>query len=143
MIKKMAKGFSKQLSSLAFSLQKTYERILNSKPSLMIVAGVVIAASLFLFAGGIYDLLIHPVVAIVGSSGRIISFYPYGITDQFLSESLIVMVFYALGVLGFLIAYRSTKHAYSPRIAYRYLLVGFALLLISFVLLEQNLLASF
>jgi hypothetical protein len=139
----MAKGFSKQLSSLAFSLQKTYERILNSKPSLMIVAGVVIAASLFLFAGGIYDLLIHPVVAIVGSSGRIISFYPYGITDQFLSESLIVMVFYALGVLGFLIAYRSTKHAYSPRIAYRYLLVGFALLLISFVLLEQNLLASF
>ena len=143
MIKKMAKGFSKQLSSLAFSLQKTYERILNSKPSLMIVAGVVIAASLFLFAGGIYDLLIHPVVAIVGSSGRIISFYPYGITDQFLSESLIVMVFYALGVLGFLIAYRSTKHAYSPRVAYRYLLVGFALVLISFVLLEQNLLASF
>ena len=139
----MAKGFSKQLSSLAFSLQKTYERILNSKPSLMIVAGVVIAASLFLFAGGIYDLLIHPVVAIVGSSGRIISFYPYGITDQFLSESLIVMVFYALGVLGFLVAYRSTKHAYSPRVAYRYLLVGFALLLISYILLEQNLLASF
>ena len=139
----MAKGFSKQLSSLAFSLQKTYERILNSKPSLMIVAGVVIAASLFLFAGGIYDLLIHPVVAIVGSSGRIISFYPYGITDQFLSESVIVMVFYALGVLGFLIAYRSTKHAYSPRVAYRYLLVGFALLLISYILLEQNLLASF
>ena len=139
----MAKGFSKQLSSLAFSLQKTYERILNSKPSLMLVAGVVVAVSLFLFAGGIYDLLIQPVVAIVGSSGRIISFYPYGITDQFLSESVIVMVFYALGVVGFLVAYRSTKHAYSPRVAYRYLLVGFALLLISFLLLEQNLLASF
>jgi hypothetical protein len=143
MSKNMAKGFSKKLSSIAFSLQKTYERILNSKPSLMLVAGVVVAASLFLFAGGIYDLLIQPVVAIVGSSGRIISFYPYGITDQFLSESVIVMVFYALGVLGFLVAYRSTKHAYSPRVAYRYLLVGFALLLISFVLLEQNLLASF
>ncbi|TRO45891.1 hypothetical protein E2P65_06755 [Candidatus Bathyarchaeota archaeon] len=139
----MAKGFSKKLSSFTFSLQKTYERILNSKPSLMLVAGVVVAASLFLFAGGIYDLLIQPVVAIVGSSGRIISFYPYGITDQFLSESVIVMVFYALGFLGFLVAYRSTKHAYSPRVAYRYLLVGFALLLISYVLLEQNLLASF
>ena len=139
----MAKSFSKKLSSFTFSLQKTYERILNSKPSLMLVAGVVVAASLFLFAGGIYDLLIQPVVAIVGSSGRIISFYPYGITDQFLSESVIVMVFYALGFLGFLVAYRSTKHAYSPRVAYRYLLVGFALLLISYVLLEQNLLASF
>jgi hypothetical protein len=139
----MAKGFNKKLSSFTFSLQKTYERILNSKPSLMLVAGVVVAASLFLFAGGIYDLLIQPVVAIVGSSGRIISFYPYGITDQFLSESVIVMVFYALGFLGFLVAYRSTKHAYSPRVAYRYLLVGFALLLISYVLLEQNLLASF
>ena len=138
----MAKG-NKQVSSLAFSLQKAYERLLNSKPSLLVIAGLAVAASLFLFGGGIYDLLIKPAVAYIGSSGRIIAFYPYGITDQFLSESIIVMVYYALGVSGFLVAYQSTKHAYNPRVGYRYLLVGVALVLISYLLLEQQLLASF
>ncbi len=138
----MAKSFSKQLSSLAFSLQKTYERILTAKPSLFVVATAVVAASLFLFAGGVYDLLIQPIVAIVGSTGRIISFYPYGISEQLLLESIIIMIFYAMGVVGFLVAYRSTKYAYNPRQAYRFLLVGCALLLLAYLLLEQNLLAS-
>ena len=139
----MAKGFSKQLSSLSFSLQKAYERILTAKPSLFVVGAAAVALSLFLFAGGIYDLLIQPVVAIIGSSGRIITFYPYGITDQLLLESIIIMIFYAMGVAGILVAHRSTKHAYNPRYAYRFLLVGCALLLIAYLLLEQNLLNSF
>ncbi len=139
----MAKGFSKQLSSLAFSLQKTYEKIITAKPSLFVVAISVVAASLFLLGGGIYDILIQPIVAIVASGGRIISFYPYGITEQLLLESVIIMVFYAMGFAGFIIAYRSTKYAYSPRQAYRFLLVGCVLLIISYVLVEQNLIASF
>ena len=139
----MAKGFSKQLSSLAFSLQKTYEKIITAKPSLFVVVISVVAASLFLLGGGIYDILIQPIVAIVASGGRIISFYPYGITEQLLLESVIIMVFYAMGFTGFIIAYRSTKYAYSPRQAYRFLLVGCVLLLISYVLVEQNLIASF
>ncbi len=139
----MAKGFSKQLSSHAFSLQKTYEKILTAKPSLFVVAISVVAASLFLLGGGIYDILIQPIVAIVASGGRIISFYPYGITEQLLLESVIIMVFYAMGFAGFIIAYRSTKYAYSPRQAYRFLLVGCVLLIISYVLVEQNLIASF
>jgi len=139
----MAKDFSKQISSLAFSLQKTYEKIITAKPSLLIVAVSVVAVSLFLFAGGIYNIMIQPIVAIIGAGGQIISFYPYGISDQLLLESVIIMVFYALGVSGFIIAYRSTKYAYSPRQAYRSLLVGVALLLIAYLLLEQNLIASF
>jgi len=134
---------SKRISGLAFSLQKTYERILTAKPSLFVVGILVVGASLFLLGGGIYDVLIQPIVAIVASGGRIISFYPYGITEQLLLESVIIMVFYAMGFAGFLIAYRSTKYAYSPRQAYRFLLVGCILLLISYVLVEQNLLASF
>jgi len=134
---------SKRASSITFSLQKFYERLLNAKPSLWIIAVIVVGVSLFLFAGGVYDLLIQPIVAIVGSTGRIISFYPYGITDQLLLESIIIMIFYAMGVTGFIIAYRSTKHASNPRQAYRFLLVGVALLLVAYILLEQNLLASF
>ena len=139
----MAKGFSKQISSLAFSLQKTYEKIITAKPSLFVVAVSAVAASIFLLGGGIYDILIQPIVAIVASGGRIISFYPYGITEQLLLESVIIMVFYAMGFAGFIVAYRSTKYAYSPRQAYRFLLVGAVLLLIAYVLVEQNLLASF
>ena len=134
---------SKRISGLAFSLQKTYERILTAKPSLFVVGILVVGASLFLLGGGIYDFLIQPIVAIVASGGRIISFYPYGITEQLLLESVIIMVFYAMGFAGFLIAYRSTKYAYSPRQAYRFLLVGVVLLLIAYVLVEQNLLSSF
>jgi hypothetical protein len=134
---------SKRISSLAFSLQKTYERILSAKPSLFIAGILAVAASLFLLGGGIYDILIQPIVAIVASGGRIISFYPYGITDQLLLESIIIMIFYAMGFAGFLIAYRSTKYAYSPRQAYRFLLVGVVLLLIAYIMVEQNLLANF
>ena len=134
---------SKRISGLAFSLQKTYEKILTAKPSPFVVGILVVGASLFLLGGGIYDILIQPIVAIVASGGRIISFYPYGITEQLLLESVIIMVFYAMGFAGFLIAYRSTKYAYSPRQAYRFLLVGCVLLLIAYVLVEQNLLASF
>jgi hypothetical protein len=134
---------SKRISSLAFSLQKTYEKILTAKPSIFIVAILAVAVSLFLLGGGIYDVLIQPIIAIVASGGRIISFYPYGITDQLLLESVIIMVFYAMGFAGFLIAYRSTKYAYNPRQAYRFLLVGCVLLLVAYVLVEQNLLASF
>ena len=139
----MSKWLSKRFSSLAFSLQKTYERIVTAKPSLFVVAVAVVAISLFLLGGGIYDILIQPIVAIVASGGRVITFYPFGLTDQFLSESVIIMVLYALGVVGFLIAYRSTKYAYNPRLAYRFLLVGAALLIIAYVLVEQNLISRF
>jgi hypothetical protein len=115
----------------------------TAKPSIFVVAAAVVAASLFLLGGGIYDVLIKPLVAIVASGGRIISFYPFGLTEQFLLESIIIMVFYGLGVVGFLIAYRSTKYAYSPRLAYRFLLVGCALLLIAYILVEQRLITRF
>ncbi|MBT8171244.1 hypothetical protein KJN74_00025 [Candidatus Bathyarchaeota archaeon] len=139
----MANGFNKKLSSVAFSLQKTYEKILTAKPSLLVVGILAVSISFFLMAGGIYDIMIQPIVAFVGQAGNIISFYPYGITDQLLLESVIIMIFYAMGFAGFLVAYRSTKYAYNPRQAYRFLLVGCGLVIISYVLIELNLLANF
>ena len=139
----MAKGFSKRISSLAFSLQKTYEKIITAKPSLFVVAVSVVAASLFLLGGGIYDIVETPDPVFIGAGGQIFSFHPYPLNEQFLLGSIIIMVFYAMGFAGFIIAYRSTKYAYSPRQAYRFLLVGCVLLLIAYVLVEQNLFPSF
>lgn len=138
----MAKGFSKQISSLAFTLQKTYERIITAKPSLFLVGASAGALAFFLLGGGIYNILIKPIVAFFASGGRMIVFYP-SLTEQFFLESVIIMIFYAIGFAGFLIAYRSTKYAYSPRQAYRFLLVGCVLLIIGYVLIESGLMSKF
>ena len=139
----MSNSLSKRFSSLAFSLQKTYERLLNAEPSMFVVGLLAVGATFFLMAGGIYNIMIQPIIAYVDSAGSIISAYPYGITDQLLLESVIIMILYAMGFAGFLVAYRSTKYASSPRNAYRYLLVGVVLVLIAYVLTEQSLLANF
>jgi len=138
----MSKWFSKQISSFAFSLQKTYERIITAKPSLFLVGVSAVAVAFFLLSGGIYDVLIKPIVAYFAAGGQMLVFYP-SLTEQFLLESIIIMVFYAMGFAGFLIAYRSTKYAYNPRQAYRFLLVGCVLLIIGLLLIENGLMSKF
>ena len=139
----MSKWFSKQISSFAFSLQKTYEKIITAKPSLVFVGASAVVVSLFLLGGGIYDILTTDIaVAYFPPGGKIIVFYP-SLAEQFLLESMLVMIFGAIGFAGFLIAHRSTKYAYSPRQAYRFLLVGCVLLIIGYVLIENGLISKF
>ena len=139
----MSKRFSKQISSFAFWLQKTYERILTAKPSIFVVGILAVALAFFLLGGGIYDIMIKDVaVAYFASGGRMIVYYP-SLSEQFLLESMLIMIFGAIGFAGFLIAYRSTKYAYSPRQAYRFLLVGCILLIIGYILIENGLLTKF
>jgi len=139
----MSKRFSKQISSFAFWLQKTYERIITSKPSIFLVGILAVALAFFLLGGGIYDMMVEDVaVAYFAAGGRMIVFYP-SLSEQFLLESMLVMIFGAIGFAGFLMAYRSTKYAYSPRQAYRLLLVGCVLLIIGYILIERGLLTKF
>lgn len=139
----MSKRGSKQVSSFAYRLQKTYERILTSKPSLVVVGILAVAMAFFLLGGGIYDMMVEDVaVAYFTSSGTLYVFYP-SLSEQFLLESMLIMIFGAIGFVGFIIAYRSTKYAYNPRQAYRLLLVGCALLIIAYILIERGLLMKF
>jgi hypothetical protein len=138
----MSKRGNKQVSSFAFWLQKTYERIINSKPSLFLVGIAAVAFSFFLLGGGIYDILINPIVAYFAAGGQMLVFYPE-LTEQFYLESIMVIIFYAIGFSGFLIAHRSTKYAYNPRQAYRFLLVGCVLLIIGYILIENGLMTKF
>jgi len=139
----MSKWFNKQISSLAFSLQKTYEKIITAKPSLFVVGASVVALSFFLLGGGIYDLMTNDInVAYFPQGGKMIVYYP-SLSEQFLLESMLVMIFGGIGFAGFLIAHQSTKYAYSPRQAYRLLLVGCVLLIIGYVLIENGLISKF
>jgi len=137
----MARQMKKRISSLSFFMQKAYWKIMTAEPSILVIATLAVAASIFLLGGGIYDFLEKPLLAIVASGGRLIVVYPYALNEQFLVESIIVMALYAIGVAGFFLTYQSTKYAYRPRQAFILLLVGFFLIIAAYLLIENTLLA--
>ena len=116
---------------------------MTAKPSLVVIALILIAASVFLLGGGVYDLLERPLVAVFQSGGTFISFYPYALNEQLLIESISTMTFYTIGVAGFLLAYQSTKYAYRPRQAFILLLVGSVLIVVAYIFIERSLLTKF
>jgi hypothetical protein len=139
----MSKWFSKQFSSFAFWLQKTYERMITSKPSLFVVGILAVAFAFFLLGGGIYDMMVEDIaVAYFDAAGTLHVYFP-SLSEQFMLESVLIMIFCAIGFAGFLMAYRSTKYAYNPRQAYRFLLVGCVMLVIAYLLIENGLLSKF
>ena len=137
----MANWIERRISSLTFFMQKAYWKMVTTKPSIFVIAALTVAVSIFLLGGGIYDLLEKPLLAIIASGGRIIVYYPYALNEQFLVESIIIMTAYAIGVVGLILTYQSTKYVYRPRQAYIFLLVGCILIIISYIFTEQSLLA--
>jgi hypothetical protein len=93
-----------------------------------------IAYSVFLFGGGLYTLIQKPATAYLGSSA-IYFLYP-SISGQFVSDTIIACILYALGFAGLFAIYQSTKSAYKPRQAYMLLIVGVTFLLLSYIFLE-------
>jgi glucan phosphoethanolaminetransferase (alkaline phosphatase superfamily) len=139
----MIRWLKRKFSSLSFFVQKAYGKIITAKPSIFFMAVITIAASIFLLGGGVYDILMKPYWAIFQSSGSIIVFYPYDINSQFLMESMIIMFCYAMGLVGFILAYQSTKYAKKPRQAYILLLVGCVLVIMAYIFVENALLLRY
>lgn len=138
----MTKRIRRKISSFTYSIRKTYWKIVTAKPSLMVIALVLIGASIFLLGGGIYDLLEKPLIAVFQSGGTFISFFPFDLNAQLLIESISTMTFYTIGVLGFLLAYQSTKYAYKPRQAFIFLVMGCVLIIIAYIFIERSLLSK-
>jgi len=127
--------FTKWLTSLGYTSRKTYRKLTTAKPSIFIIAIIIVASSIFLLGGGVFDILEKPLIVIpIGS--RVLFFYPYSINQQTILDSLIVMVLYSLGATGLLLMYQSTKYAYKPRQAWMILLVGVIFLLIAYIYVE-------
>ena len=131
------KKVDRKISSLSYFFRKTYRRLSASKPPYYITALAMIGASIFLLGGGIYDILVKPSPYGVVGGGAIIFFYPQSLQYQLLGGSVIVMMLYALGALGLWMAYRSTRYVRNPRHAAILLIVGVALMVIAFVLVES------
>jgi len=123
---------SRRFSSFAFSLRRLYRGALRAKPSPLLLAFLAIGGAVFLMGGGVYDILEKPLGILPGLQGRWIFYWPYDINEQSLNESIIVIIYYALGALGFLLAYQSTRYAYRPRQAWWLLVLGATFIIISF-----------
>ena len=91
---------------------------------------------MFLFGGGLYTIVNRPLPSVY-YSGRFLFLSP-GVSEQFISDTVISVILYALGFIGLLAIYQSTKSAYKPRQAYMMLVIGVAFLLLAYIFLEGS-----
>jgi len=132
----MSKQVKKKVSSMSFSMNRLYRRISTTKPSTLIIAVIVMGFAVFLFGGGIYNIVMRPLPSYYGGSGvGFIFLYPR-LSEQFIYDSLIAISLYSLGIIGLIVMYQSTQYAYKPRQAYMMFLAGVILLLIAYIFLE-------
>jgi len=132
----MSRTLKKRVSSFSFSMNKLYRTITNAKPSSFMFPALVTAFAIFIFAGGVYDLIQRPLAAVYYNNAFLF-LNPY-LTEQFISDSIVAAITYSLGVIGLLVIYQSTRYVYKPRQAYMMLILGLAMVLMAYVFLEAT-----
>ncbi len=130
----MSDRAKKQASSLSFTISRLFNRISTMKPSTLIVSIVVVGATVLLLSGIVYDIVNKPLPAVYYNN-KFYFLYP-SLSEQFTFDTVVSGILYALGFVGLLSIYQSSKHAYSPRQAYMTLIVGATLLLLAYLFLE-------
>ena len=93
------------------------------KPSTTVLALAVVLFVGFVLAGGVYDILEHPISLLPTSYGYSVVIQGT-LGQQTLNESLIAAFLYFLGLAGLYMLLRSTRYAYRPRNAYLLLILG-------------------
>jgi len=104
------------------------------RPSTLIVTVVVLGVAVFLFGGGVYDVVNKPLPAVYYNN-RFFFLYP-SISEQFIFDTIISGILYVLGFIGLLTIYQSSRHAYNPRQAYMTMIVGATLLVLAYIFIE-------
>jgi len=132
----MSHRVKRGFSSLSFTMNKFYRRISTIRPSTLVISILVMAVTVFLLGGGLYDIIVKPFPAVY-SGGRFIFLYP-DLSMQFVSDSVEAMMLFTIGVVGLVVVYQSTKYAYKPRQAYMLFLIGAVLIFLAYVLLEAT-----
>jgi hypothetical protein len=125
---------------MSFSMSRWFRRISTAKPSTFIITAVLISYTIFLFGGGLFTIITQPLPAVYYNS-RFYFLYP-DLSSQFISDTVISAMLYAVGFIGLLAIYQSTKYAYKPRQAYIMLVVGVTLLLLAYIFLEDAILVK-
>jgi hypothetical protein len=132
----MSSSVKRGILSLSFSLNKLYRAITTAKPSSLVISVISVSIAVFLFGGGLYDLIMKPLPAVY-YGGRFLILYPQ-LTEQFIGDSIVAMTVYALGIIGMIAVYQSSRYVYKPRQAYMLLLIGFVFVFLAYMFLEQT-----
>jgi hypothetical protein len=135
----MAKKFKKKTSSMPFSLSRLFEKISTTKPSSLAISITILGYALFLFGGGLFTIISSPLPSYYIEGSGFLFIYPE-LGQQFVSDTIIAVILYAIGFVGLLTVYQSTKYAYKPRQAYMMLIIGVTLLLLAYIFLEDAIL---
>ncbi len=130
----MSEKVKKQASGLSFSFSRWFSRISTMKPSSVLITIVVLGVAVFLFAGGLYDIINQPLPAVYYNS-RFYFLYP-SLSEQFVFDTVVSGILYVLGFVGLLAIYQSSRHAYNQRQAYMTMIIGSTLLLIAYLFIE-------
>lgn len=133
----MSQKVKKGMSSVSFLMSRFYRRISTAKPSTLILSTLAMAIAVFLFGGGLYDMIVKPYPSFYSTSSGFIWVWPE-LGRQFIADSLVAMILYSFGTAGLVIMYQSTKYAYKPRQAYMMFLVGVVLLFLAYIYLEAT-----
>jgi hypothetical protein len=134
----MTTKLKKGSSDISFSLSRWFRKISTNAPSAFIITIVGISYALFLFSGGLYALIDWRTISPSGYFNNQFFFLYPGVSGQFISDTIISVILYALGFVGLLSVYQSSKSAYKPRQAYMMLVVGVTLLLLAYIFLEAS-----
>ncbi|MFH0848307.1 MAG: hypothetical protein V1857_02235 [archaeon] len=99
------------------------------RPSTTLLILLAISFSIFVLAGGVFDILEKPLALLPKGSGWTFV-YKGSLHIQTLNESVVAGLLYLLGVVGLYLLLRSTRSVYDPRQAYLMLILGFAVTMI-------------
>jgi len=107
----------------SFRIFRTPSTARKMKPSTTVSIIIALVFVGFVLAGGVYDILEHPISLLPSASGYSV-LIKGTLGEQTLNESLIAAFLYMLGLGGLYMLLRSTRFAYRPRNAYMLLILG-------------------
>ena len=134
----MSSKAKRKTAQAGFSLSRWFEKLSTTRPSSLVTSIIIISYAIFLFGGGLYTIISSPLPAYY--TGTTFLFLYPDLGQQFISDTVISTMLYALGFIGLLAIYQSTKYAYKPRQAYMMLVIGVTLLLLAYIFLEDAIL---
>jgi hypothetical protein len=122
-LRKLPWKIQRALSNLGYSTRIFRRPTARRKPSTTLLLILVLGFMGFILAGGIYDILEHPISLLPTTTGYSV-LIKGTLGQQTLNESLIAAFLYMLGLGGLYMLLRSTRFAYRPRNAYLLLILG-------------------
>ena len=132
----MSGKIKKSSENLSFSLSRWFRKM-STAPTTAIITVVGISYAIFLFGGGLYTLINQPIPSYYNENTQQFYFLYPDVSEQFGADTIISVALYALGFIGLLTIYQSTKSANKPRQAYMLLITGVTFLLLAYIFLES------